>query len=288
MLDWQWYDDIAVKTVFLHLLLTASYKNSSWQNEAIKPGQVITSYESMNKILKIGVQKIRTAIKKLKSTGEITIESTNKYTLITIEKWEQYQYTADEPNTQINKQTNIQLTSNQQATNKQLTNNQQHIKNIKNIKNIENVKNGKKEREGNGNGDAREKNSLAPNPPAPARTKSANFEKSQKEHYCQAQTVTLTDEEYRKLLDEFGECDTAELIRLLDEYKLMTGKYYKSDFRAIKSWVKDKLAEQRERQSAHAARYGYIGGQTTANDSGGSGSSFSLEDFSEKPPEDFK
>ena len=131
MLDWQWYDDIAVKTVFLHLLLTASYKNSSWQNEAIKPGQVITSYESMNKILKIGVQKIRTAIKKLKSTGEITIESTNKYTLITIEKWEQYQYTADEPNTQINKQTNIQLTSNQQATNKQLTNNQQHIKNIR-------------------------------------------------------------------------------------------------------------------------------------------------------------
>ena len=277
MLDWQWYDDIAVKTVFLHLLLTASYKNSSWQNEAIKPGQVITSYESMNKILKIGVQKIRTAIKKLKSTGEITIESTNKYTLITIEKWEQYQYTADEPNTQINKQTNIQLTSNQQATNKQLTNNQQHIKNIKNI---ENVKNGKKERE------VRERNSLTPN--SPARTKTANSEKSQKEHYCQAQTVTLTDEEYRKLLDEFGECDTAELIRLLDEYKLMTGKYYKSDFRAIKSWVKDKLAEQRERQSARAARYGYIGGQTTANDSGGSGSSFSLEDFSEKPPEDFK
>lgn len=30
MLDWEWYDDIPTKTLFLHLLLTANWKDSKW------------------------------------------------------------------------------------------------------------------------------------------------------------------------------------------------------------------------------------------------------------------
>ena len=50
---------------------------------------------------------------------EITIKSTNKYSIITILNYESYQ---DEEIT-TNNQTNNQLTNNQQATNKQLTTN---------------------------------------------------------------------------------------------------------------------------------------------------------------------
>jgi hypothetical protein len=60
----------------------------------------------------------------LESTKEISIFSTNKYSVITVINWEDYQ-TCDE------EATNEQPTSNQQSTN-----NQPHIKNIKNDKNI--------------------------------------------------------------------------------------------------------------------------------------------------------
>ena len=31
ILDWEWYDDINVKVLFLHLLLTANYEDKKWQ-----------------------------------------------------------------------------------------------------------------------------------------------------------------------------------------------------------------------------------------------------------------
>lgn len=71
-------------------------------------------------------QKLRTAIKYLKSTGRITVKTNNKFSIITILKWEDYQCS--------NSQTNKRLTNEQQTNNKPLTT----YKNIKNEKNIKN------------------------------------------------------------------------------------------------------------------------------------------------------
>jgi hypothetical protein len=54
---------------------------------------------------------------KLKSTNEITSKSTNKYTIITVVKWEEYQLLCEKS---TNKSTS-KLTNDQQTTNKQLT-----------------------------------------------------------------------------------------------------------------------------------------------------------------------
>ena len=87
LVDWEWYNDINVKVVFLHLLLTANHKEKQWKGQTILRGQKLTSIEHLADDVGLTIQQTRTALKKLKSTHEITIKTTNKNTLITIEKF---------------------------------------------------------------------------------------------------------------------------------------------------------------------------------------------------------
>lgn len=91
LVQWGWYKDNAVKCLFLHCLLTASFKEFKWMGNSMKAGQFVTSYKALSEILGFTVQQIRTALKKLESTKEIKVESTNKYTIITVLNWESYQ-----------------------------------------------------------------------------------------------------------------------------------------------------------------------------------------------------
>lgn len=132
MLKWEWYQNETTKVVFLHLLLNANWEDSRFQGYEVPKGSLVTGYKAIAKQLGLSVQSVRTAIKHLKSTGEITTKVTSKFSIVTIVNWERYQGYEESINTQSNKQTNKQLTSNQQATNT--------IKEIKNIRNKEDKK----------------------------------------------------------------------------------------------------------------------------------------------------
>ncbi len=124
ILDWEWYEDANVMRVFVHLLLLASFKKTRWQGIEVLPGQVITSYAHLADKLHLSAWQIRTAFQKLQSTGEITVQSTTKYTLVTIEKWAFYQ-SANEK------------TTNESTTNLQRTNNEsQHRNNVNNVNKV--------------------------------------------------------------------------------------------------------------------------------------------------------
>ena len=118
MLGWEWYGDTNVVRVFLHCLLKANYMERRWCGIVIGRGQFLTSVATMAQELHLSAQQIRTAINKLKSTNEITISPTNKYTIITICNYESYQ-AADAPKQQTKRQ------AKQQSGNKQITNGQQ-------------------------------------------------------------------------------------------------------------------------------------------------------------------
>ena len=60
--------------------------------------------------------------------------------------------------------------------------------------------------------------------------------KRQKRKPSYAEHVTMTEDEYAKLLREFGTMGTQERIERLDLYKGSTGKKYASDYLTILSW----------------------------------------------------
>ena len=91
MLDWEWYDDVNTKAVFLHLLLTASFEDRRWHGIEVKKGDVITSIPSLANTLKLSERNIRTAIKHLKATGEVTVKAYAKFSVITVVNYNLYQ-----------------------------------------------------------------------------------------------------------------------------------------------------------------------------------------------------
>ena len=116
-LEWGWHDDPNMVSLFIHLLLMANYEAKEWHGITIERGQFVGGRKVLAEMTGISEQTIRTCLSRLESTGEITRKSTNKFSIITITKYDSYQQSlkADQPTT------NQQLTNNQPTTNQQLT-----------------------------------------------------------------------------------------------------------------------------------------------------------------------
>lgn len=117
LIEWEWYNDSKMVHLFIHLLLKANFKNNNWRGVDVKRGQLVTGLNKLHEQTHISKQSIRTCLKKLQSTNEITLNSTSQYSVITLVNYEKYQTFKDEINTQTNKP----LTNDQHATNKPST-----------------------------------------------------------------------------------------------------------------------------------------------------------------------
>ena len=122
MVEWGWYDDPNTKALFLHLLLTATYKDAEYRGYKLKPGDAVVGFKSLSEALGMSVKQVRTAMAHLESTGEITRKATNRFSIVSIENWASYQLEDDE---RANKG---QTKGKQRATSKE-------YKNIRNIYN---------------------------------------------------------------------------------------------------------------------------------------------------------
>ena len=121
--EWEWYTKPEMVHLYIHLLLSANHTTVKWQGVTVKRGQLVTSISQLSKNTGLSVQSIRTCLARLKSTSEITIESTKAYTLITICNYGRYIEKDSESNKASNKASNKQPTNQKQSANKRLTTN---------------------------------------------------------------------------------------------------------------------------------------------------------------------
>lgn len=128
ILDWEWFTSPSTLQLFIYLLLRANKEDKKWRGILIKRGQLVTSVATISEETKLSTQQVRTSLNRLKSTNEITSKTTNRFTLVTVCKYESYQL-YEETEQQAKQQ------ALQQTNNKQITNKQQQLKNNKNIRN---------------------------------------------------------------------------------------------------------------------------------------------------------
>lgn len=95
LLNWEWYDDINTKTVFLHLLLTVSIAESQWHGITVPRGSRVSSYAVLAKETRLTERQVRTAISHLEMTGELTRYKHPKFTVFAINNYDKYQLMTD-------------------------------------------------------------------------------------------------------------------------------------------------------------------------------------------------
>lgn len=89
----------------------------NFQEIILQPGQLIFGRKKAAEEIPLSEQEIRTCIRFLEKIGNLTIKSTNRFSIITITNWSIYQ----DKECRVNQHINQQLTSKQPATNQQLT-----------------------------------------------------------------------------------------------------------------------------------------------------------------------
>ena len=125
---WEWYKDSYMVHLLIHLVMSAYYEDSNYRGVKYKRGQLTTGRKKLSLETGISEQKIRTGLKRLEISGELTTKITSKFTIITICNYEEYQGQKEEVNQHINQQ----VTSNQPAINQQLTT----VKEVKKLKEV--------------------------------------------------------------------------------------------------------------------------------------------------------
>lgn len=194
--------------LWMYCLMKASHKERKVlvdkQEVQLEPGQFVTGRFSLHQEFNQGIPPRKQTkdttlwswLKKLENMGNLDIKSFNKYSVISILQWAEYQET---------------LTTESQQIDSKVTTESQQIDTNKNVNNVKNDKNVNK------------------------KNKYADY-------------VSMTQSEYQKLVSEYGELQTRKMIKVLDNYKGSKGKTYKSDYRAILSWVADKVTKEQPQQ----------------------------------------
>lgn len=91
MLSWEWYKNLNTKSLFIHMLIIANWKEGRFEGKHIPRGSFVSSIGNLAEETGLTVDEVRTAISHLIKTGEITKQSTNKFTVFTIKNYDVYQ-----------------------------------------------------------------------------------------------------------------------------------------------------------------------------------------------------
>lgn len=93
MMKWGWYTDTPTKCVFLHILFLACYEPCYFKGVHLEPGQAVSSIRQIATDTGLTVKQVRTAINHLKETQEVAQSPYGKFSVFTVNNYNDYQCT---------------------------------------------------------------------------------------------------------------------------------------------------------------------------------------------------
>ena len=91
ILNWEWYDHLPTKVLFIHCLLRANHAEGKWRGQGFKRGQFITSLNSLATETGLTIKQVRIALENLEKTKELGKQTTSQNTLLTVLNYDLYQ-----------------------------------------------------------------------------------------------------------------------------------------------------------------------------------------------------
>lgn len=96
ILDWEWWYDINTHRLFLYMLIKANWKDGKYKGIDVPRGSLASCIPKLSQDTSLTPDEVRTAIKHLKSTNEISSKSYNKFTIFTINNYNLYQDSSEQ------------------------------------------------------------------------------------------------------------------------------------------------------------------------------------------------
>lgn len=106
LLDWEYFRRSEVLHIFIFLLLKATHGESYYQGIQLQRGQLIITRKELSLMCGLSEQQVRTGLKLLSSANQIRLDTTTRYTVVTIINFDKHQ-----TNQQINQRINQQPTN---------------------------------------------------------------------------------------------------------------------------------------------------------------------------------
>lgn len=91
LLGWRWYANNNTRLVYFDLLLRAEWTDRDYLGVTLHRGQTAVTLPALAAGNSLSIQQVRTALNNLKSTGDITVAATSKFSIITLNFYDELQ-----------------------------------------------------------------------------------------------------------------------------------------------------------------------------------------------------
>lgn len=94
--DWRWFKKPKTAFLFIYLLLSCNFEDNDFEDIIINRGQCVCTQSRLSAETGLSLKEVRTALDNLKKTGDITIDTSRGYSLITVIEYERLASAATE------------------------------------------------------------------------------------------------------------------------------------------------------------------------------------------------
>ncbi|WP_434310366.1 hypothetical protein [Hominifimenecus sp. rT4P-3] len=89
--DWEWYRNLNTFKLFFHCIVQANWQEGKFEGETVGRGSFVSSYSRLAEETGLTYDEVRTAVKNLTKTKNLTVKRYPKYSVFTVVSYDDYQ-----------------------------------------------------------------------------------------------------------------------------------------------------------------------------------------------------